>query len=122
MRFGNEQRRENEVVFLKETLHDLLVEAVRVEDAELAFELGKVIENILGFGFSQRELIFVCIDAFDQFDKCMNDEGIVLCGNGKGLLALLSVFIAFVHQVDLIQDLFGIRHEFAPFCGQRNSA
>lgn len=68
-----------------------MIESVRVEDAELAFELGKVIENILGFGFSQRELIFVCIDAFDQFDKCMNDEGIVLRGNGKGLLALLPV-------------------------------
>ena len=79
---------EFQVEFVKKFLQDFVVEVVQVKDADLAFEIFYVGDDVVGAGFVDSEFVFVHSELLHHFHEGIYCEGVVLHGNTEFLLGM----------------------------------
>ena len=69
---------EFQIELMEKFLQDFMVEVVQVKDADLAFEIFYVGDDVVGAGFVDGEFVFVHSELLHHFHEGIYCEGVVL--------------------------------------------
>ena len=112
---------EFQVEFVKKFLQDFVVEVVQIKDADLAFEVFYVGDDVVGAGFMDGEFVFVHSELLHHFHEGIYCEGVVLHGNTEFLLGMFFGNVFGFDQFVLLYHLAGVAQEFLSLWGDGNS-
>ena len=115
---GHEQFPEHQVVGLEDFLEDGFVESIVVQDADFTAHVGHIVDDGVGLGLLEAEIVGIAPVLFDQIHKGVHRKGIVLGGHGEFLLAPGLFLVPGFQEICLFQHLPGIAQEDFPVPGQ----
>ena len=98
-----------------------MVKVVQVKDADLAFEVFYVGDDVVGAGFVDGEFVFVHSELLHHFHESIYCEGVVLHGNTEFLLGMFLGNVFGFDQLVLLYHLAGVAQEFLSLWGDGNS-
>ena len=113
---------ELQVAFLEQVGDVLAVEIAQVQDADFALEACHVVDDFLGLGFAESEVVVVQVELLDHFHEGLDGKGVVLRGYGEFLLLVHGVAVAFEDCFVVVVQLACLRHELFAFGGERDAA
>ena len=97
------------------------MKSFEVKDADLAFEVFYVGDDVVGAGFVDSEFVFVHSELLHHFHEGIYCEGVVLHGNTEFLLGMFFGNVFGFDQFVLLYHLAGIAQEFLSLRGDGNS-
>ena len=112
---------EFQIELMEKFLQDFVVEVVQVKDADLAFEIFYVGDDVVGAGFVDSEFVFVHSELLHHFHEGIYCEGVVLHGNTEFLLGMFFGNVFGFDQFVLLYHLAGVAQEFLSLWGDGNS-
>ena len=121
VRFCHKQFRELQLLRTHQLPQHCLVKRVEVQDADLAFHLGDILQNLVGLCFPQAEIIVFSAARPNQRHKGIDGKGIMLGGNAELLLLPRVRQILFLDERRLFQHLPGIAQKDLALLGNRNA-
>ena len=74
-----------------------------IEDADLAFAVGDIVDNFGSLSFTQDKAVLQSVVLLDQIDKGVDRKGIMLAGDGKFRLAVGIYAEMLLHDFRLLQ-------------------
>ena len=99
---------EFQIELMEKFLQDFVVEVVQVKDADLAFEIFYVGDDVVGAGFVDSEFVFVHSELLHHFHEGIYCEGVVLHGNTEFLLGMFFGNVFGFDQFVLLYHLAGV--------------
>ena len=121
MRLRFKQFRKLQIVGFQNLSQNSFVELVEIENSDFTFQTGNIINDLIGLGFPQTEIIIVTAIHLNQVYKCIYRKGIMLCRNAEFLFSTGLVGILFRDQSSLLQNLSGIAQKHFPLFGNKNA-
>ena len=112
---------EFQIELVEKFLKDFVVKVVQVKDADLAFEVFYVGDDVVGAGFVDGEFVFVHSELLHHFHESIYCEGVVLHGNTEFLLGMFLGNVFGFDQLVLLYHLAGVAQEFLSSGGDGNS-
>ena len=98
-----------------------LVVVVQVEDADLAAEMGNILDDLVGLGLPDAEIVFLAAVLFQQLYKSFHGKGIVLGRNAELMPGRGGAQIFFLDEPHLRQHLPCIPQKDIPLRGQHDA-
>ncbi|MNC21989.1 hypothetical protein D3C75_699770 [compost metagenome] len=120
MGLGRKQAVEHQIGVFEQPADYLAIEIVHVEDADFAFLVLHILDDLMGFGLPQGQLVLILPMLLHQLDEGVDGKGIMLGGHGKMLRRRFGVEIPALQQLRLLDHLPGVAEELRPFLGQHN--
>ena len=111
---GGEQRVELQLVLPDDPGEHRGVEGVEIEHAHLAAQPGHVLDDLIGLGLPDAEVILRPAVLLQQVHKGLHREGIVLGGHAEPVSPGGGTGVALFNQVGLLQHLAGIAQKLVP--------
>ena len=105
---------EFQIELMEKFLQDFVVEVVQVKDADLAFEIFYVGDDVVGAGFVDSEFVFVHSELLHHFHEGIYCEGVVLHGNTEFLLGMFFGNVFGFDQFVLLYHLAGVARNSSP--------
>ena len=105
MRRGAEESFEHELVGHQHALDDLAIVLGQVQDAELAFHMRDVLDNLVGLFLAQGKVVTRGIKLTNHIDKRINGKGIMLAAHAKMRHLLGCALVLALEQVGLVEYL-----------------
>lgn len=99
---------EFQIELVEKFLKDFVVKVVQVKDADLAFEVFYVGDDVVGAGFVDGEFVFVHSELLHHFHESIYCEGVVLHGNTEFLLGMFLGNVFGFDQLVLLYHLAGV--------------
>ena len=117
MRVGGKQGRKIQIGSPQQLLQRRTIKVIEIQQADLAFALCHIFNDLVGLRLSQREVVAVAAPLPDQVHKGVHRKGIVLGRHTKGLLTHRVALVAAFQQRRLLQNLASIRQKHLAFFG-----
>ena len=121
VRRGAEEPFEHELVGHQHALDDLAVVLGQVQDAQLAFHMRDVLDNLVSLLLAQGKVVARGIELTDHIDKRVNGKGIMLATHAKVRHLLgLALVLAF-EQIRLVEHLTRVAQEGLALLGHNDT-
>ena len=117
MGVGGKQGRKIQIGSPQQLLQRRTIKVIEIQQADLAFALCHILNDLVGLRLSQREVVAVAAPLPDQVHKGVHRKGIVLGRHTKGLLTHRVALVAAFQQRRLLQNLASVRQEHLAFFG-----
>lgn len=113
-----EEGDEIEFRILENTGEDVPVEFREVEDAELASLGADIFDDVVGARFAESEFELLFDVIVNEGNEGIDDEGVVLAGNGVNAANRRPEFILMLQKIRLLDDLPRIGEKFRTVVGE----
>ena len=121
VRRGAEEPFEHELVGRQHALDDLAIVLGQVQDAEFAFHMRDVLDNLVSLLLAQGKVVARGIELTDHIDKRVDGKGIMLAAHTKVRHLLgLSLVLTF-EQIGLVKHLSRVAQEGLAFLGHNDA-
>ena len=121
VRRGAEEPFEHELVGRQHALDDLAIVLRQIQDAEFAFHMRDVLDNLVSLLLAQGKVVARGIELTDHIDKRVDGKGIMLAAHTKVRHLLgLALVLAF-EQIRLVEHLSRVAQEGLAFLGHNDA-
>ena len=121
VRRGAEEPFEYELVGRQHALDNLAIVLGQVQDAQLAFHVRNVFDNLVGLLLAQGKIVARGIELADHVDKRIDGKGIMLAAHAKMRHLLGRTFIFVLEQIGLIEHLARVAQKGLTLLGHDNA-
>ncbi|CDA35395.1 unknown [Collinsella sp. CAG:166] len=121
VRRGAEEPFEHELVGCQHALNDLAVVLGQVQDAQLAFHVRDILDNLVSLLLAQGKVVARGIELADYVNKCVNGKGIMLTAHTKVWHLLGRALVLAFEQIGLIEHLSRVAQEGLALLGHNDT-
>ena len=111
MRFGPEQRLENQFVGSEHLSNNLTIARRQVKHAKLAFHVGDIFDNLVRLFLAKCEIVARGIELANHVDERVHRERIVLARHAEMGHALRRILVFALEQLGLLEHLARVTQE-----------
>ena len=112
---------EHELVGRQHALDNLTIVLGQVQDAQLAFHMRDVLDNLVGLFLAQGKVVTRGIELADHVDKSVDGKGIMLAAHTKVRHLLGRALVLAFEQIGLIEHLSRVAQEGLAFLGHNDA-